>query len=68
MRLARGGKAREKIIRAFAPRNPLKYQDSDERIQANPRQTNPDAWGVQPRTALRQGNPNAAPATADREA
>src|SRR5271169_3860972 len=37
-----------KIFPASSPRNPLKSRDSDERIQGNPRQSNPHERGSSP--------------------
>jgi hypothetical protein len=40
------------------PRNPLKSLDSDERIQGNPRKSNPHNRGFSDKTARSQENPN----------
>src|SRR3984957_1786812 len=43
------GKAGEKNFSRFSPRNPLKNLDSDERIQGNPRKSNPHDRGFSQR-------------------
>jgi hypothetical protein len=53
---ARGRRA--KIFFAKTPRNPLKSLDSDERIQGNPRESNPQKRGSSKRNAQVQENPN----------
>jgi hypothetical protein len=50
---------RTKSFPRFEPRNPLKNLDSDERIQGNPRQSNPHQQGG-------QENPNATTGTTAR--
>ena len=54
---ARGKSARKNFPR-LNPRNPLKSLDSHERIQGNPRQSNPPGAGLQRETARSQENPN----------
>jgi hypothetical protein len=54
------GKASRKILLAKNPRNPLKSLVSGERIQGNPRKSNPQERGLQRETPRRQENPNAA--------
>ena len=44
-RSPRANSVREKIVPAFAPRNPLKSQDSDERIQDKPKTIQPGRAG-----------------------
>src|ERR1700722_11062519 len=44
-RLSTPGKRAEKKFPRFKPRNPLKSLDSDERIQGNPRESNPHERG-----------------------
>jgi hypothetical protein len=43
---------------SFMLRNPLKSLDSDERIQGNPRKSNPHNCGFSARNCGGQGNPN----------
>jgi hypothetical protein len=59
--------ARKKLWR-FMPRNPLKSLDSRERIQGNPRKSNPHNRGFRSETAGGQENPNGSTGTAARSA
>jgi hypothetical protein len=51
-------KGARNICPAKNPRNPLISLDSDERIQGNPRKSNPQNRGLRSETATRQENPN----------
>jgi hypothetical protein len=51
-------KGREKFLSAKIRRNPLISLDPDERIQGNPRNSNPQNWGLCSKTAMVQENPN----------
>jgi hypothetical protein len=44
-RCERHGESGEKKVSSFKLRNPLKSLDSDERIQGNPRKSNPSRTG-----------------------
>src|SRR3984957_21271625 len=61
--LFRGDKSGGKKPSRFYPRNPLKSLDSDERIQGNPRNSNPQNRGLRSKTAGAQENPNRADLT-----
>jgi hypothetical protein len=54
----RGEKTAKKNFSRFIPRNPLISLDSDERIQGNPRKSNPQNRGFRGETARSQENPN----------
>ena len=66
-RLKRDNKAAGKIVSRFSACNPLKNLNSDERIQANPRQSNPLERRLRSQAATKQENPNGSP-TVDTEA
>src|SRR5271156_5887979 len=51
-RLSTPGKTREKNYPRFKSRNPLISLDSDERIQGNPRESNPHEQGSSQRNGL----------------
>jgi hypothetical protein len=55
---ANQGETDRKNLSRFVPRNSLKSLDSDERIQGNPRKTNPHNRGSRSKTAGSQENPN----------
>jgi hypothetical protein len=55
-----------KNLWSLVPRNPLISLDSDERIQGNPRKSNPLNRGFQSETATDQENPNGASGPASR--
>jgi hypothetical protein len=57
------GKASREYFVAFIPRNPLISHDPDERIQGNPRKSNPIIGGFLGKTATAQENPNEPSAT-----
>jgi hypothetical protein len=57
-RLEPHGKSAEKNFCSLCPRNPLISLDSDERIQGNPRKSNPHYRGFCSETAGAQDNPN----------
>jgi hypothetical protein len=55
---APAAKGRENFSSRKIQRNPLKSPDSDERIQGNPRKSNPCFRAVRGKTAMVQENPN----------
>ena len=52
------GKGARKNLLSFVPFNPLRSLVSHERIQGNPRKSNPNNHGFSQPTATVQGNPN----------